>query len=91
VDPCNNIPLDSGTGYVTPKDRLAGRQQEIHAERVRKLEVARKQRQIRLKQPACCTALCSAWGAEFQTSGLATNETRHVHTALLIADTNFAC
>lgn len=28
-------------------------------------------------------------GAEFQTSGLATNETRHVNTALLIADTDF--
>jgi hypothetical protein len=25
----------------------------------------------------------------FQTSGLATNETRHVNTALLIADTDF--
>ena len=31
---------------------LAGRQQEIHAERDRKLEAARKQRQIRRKQAA---------------------------------------
>jgi hypothetical protein len=31
---------------------LAGRQQEIHAERDRKLEVARKQRQIRRHQAA---------------------------------------
>jgi hypothetical protein len=33
--------------YITPKDMLAGRQQEIHAERDRKLEEARKQHQIR--------------------------------------------
>jgi hypothetical protein len=39
--------LNSATGYITPKDMLAGRQQEIHAERDRKLEAARKQRQIR--------------------------------------------
>ena len=31
---------------------LAGRQQDIHAERDRKLEAARKQRQIRRKQAA---------------------------------------
>ena len=48
----NNVRLNSATGYVTPKDMLAGRPQEIHAERDRKLEVARKQRQIRRKQAA---------------------------------------
>ena len=37
---------------VTPKDMLAGRQQEIHTERDRKLEAARKQRQIRRQQAA---------------------------------------
>jgi hypothetical protein len=47
VDHYNNVRLNSATGYVTPKDMLAGRQQEIHAERGRKLEAARKQRQIR--------------------------------------------
>jgi transposase InsO family protein len=45
----NNV---SATGYITPKDMLAGRQQEIHAERDRKLEAARKQRQIRRQQAA---------------------------------------
>jgi len=35
-----------------PKDMLAGRQQEIHAERDRKLEEARKHRQIRRQQAA---------------------------------------
>ena len=44
--------LNNATGYITPKDMLAGRQQEIHAERDRKLEAARKQRQIRRQQAA---------------------------------------
>jgi len=48
----NNVRLNSAKGYITPKDMLAGRQQEIHAERDRKLEAARKQRQIRRQQAA---------------------------------------
>ena len=52
VDHYNNVRLNSAIGYITPKDMLAGRQQEIHAERDRKLEAARKQRQIRRKQAA---------------------------------------
>ena len=48
----NNVRLNSATGFITPKDMLAGRQQEIHAERDRKLEEARKQRQIRREQAA---------------------------------------
>ena len=48
----NNVRLNSAVGYITPKDMLAGRQQEIHAERDRKLEAARKQRQIRRQQAA---------------------------------------
>jgi hypothetical protein len=39
-------------GYITPKDMLAGRKQQIHAERDRKLKEARKQRQIRRRQAA---------------------------------------
>jgi hypothetical protein len=42
-----NVRLNSAIGYITPKDVLAGRQQEIHAERDRKLEAARQQRQSR--------------------------------------------
>ena len=49
VEHYNNVRLNSATGYITPK---AGRQQEIHAERDRKLEAARKQRQIRRQQVA---------------------------------------
>jgi len=55
VDHYNNIRLNSAIGYITPKDMLAGRQQEIHAERDRKLEVARKQRQNRRQQAASGT------------------------------------
>jgi hypothetical protein len=51
VDHYNNVRLNSATG-ITPKDMLAGRQQEIHAERDRKLEAARKQRQTRRQQAA---------------------------------------
>ena len=47
VEHYNNVRLNSAIGYITPKDMLAGRQQEILAERDRKLEEARKQRQIR--------------------------------------------
>jgi hypothetical protein len=42
----------AATGYITPKDMLAGRQQGIHAERDRKLDETRKQRQIRRQQAA---------------------------------------
>jgi putative transposase len=52
VEHYNNVRLNSAVGYITPKDMLAGRQQEIHAERDRKLEAARKQRQIRQQQAA---------------------------------------
>ncbi|MBI3208116.1 MAG: IS3 family transposase, partial [Candidatus Solibacter usitatus] len=46
VERYNNIRLNSATGYITPKDMLAGRQQEIHDARDQKLEDARKRRQM---------------------------------------------
>src|SRR5881227_3284278 len=46
VDHYNNVRLNSATGYITPKDMLAGRQREIHTERDWNLEEARRQRQI---------------------------------------------
>jgi len=52
VEHYNNVRLNSATGYITPKDVLAGRQQEIHAERDRKLEAARQQRQSHCQQAA---------------------------------------
>ncbi len=42
VEHYNNVRLNSAIGYITPKDMLAGRQQEIHADRDRKLEAARQ-------------------------------------------------
>ena len=48
----HNVRLNSAIGYITPKEMLDGRQQEIQAERDRKLEVARKQRQTRRQQTA---------------------------------------
>jgi len=43
---------NSAIGCITPESMLAGRQQEIDAERDRKLEETRKQRQIRRQQAA---------------------------------------
>lgn len=52
VDHYNTVRLHSAIGYVTPADMLAGRQAEIHAARDRKLEDARRQRQLRRQQAA---------------------------------------
>jgi transposase InsO family protein len=40
----NEVRLHSAIGFITPKDKLEGRQAAIHAERDRKLEAAREQR-----------------------------------------------
>ena len=52
VDHYNTVRLHSAIGFVTPDDMLAGRQAEIHAARDRKLEEARRQRQLRRQQAA---------------------------------------
>jgi len=52
VDHYNTVRLHSAIGYVTPADMLAGRQAEIHAARDRKLEEARRQRQLRRQEAA---------------------------------------
>ncbi len=52
VDHYNDIRLNSAIGYITPKDMLAGHQQEIQADRDRKLEAAREQRKNRRQRAA---------------------------------------
>jgi hypothetical protein len=46
------VRLHSALGYVTPQAKLEGREPQIFAERDRKLEAARRQRQLR-RQQAC--------------------------------------
>jgi hypothetical protein len=43
----NTVRLHSAIGYVTPQDMHAARETEIHAAHDRKLEEARRQRQLR--------------------------------------------
>ena len=52
VDHYNTVRLHSAIGFVTPADMLSGRQAEIHAARDRKLEEARRQRQLRRQMAA---------------------------------------
>lgn len=44
VSQYNEVRLHSAIGYITPKDKLEGRADSIHAERDRKLDVAREAR-----------------------------------------------
>jgi len=52
VEHYNNTRLNSAIGYITPYDMIIGRQANIHAERDRKLQTARYQRQLRRQQAA---------------------------------------
>ena len=47
VDHYNNVRLHSAIGFITPIDKLNGRELAIFAERDRKLEMAREQRKIK--------------------------------------------
>jgi transposase InsO family protein len=48
----NNVRLHSAIGYVTPNDKLLGREVEIFKERDRKLEEARERRRIKRQKKA---------------------------------------
>jgi transposase InsO family protein len=47
VEQYNNVRLHSAIGYVTPKDKLLGREKEIFAARDQKLKEAKDQRKLR--------------------------------------------
>ena len=76
VDYYNAIRLHSYIGYVTPHDMLAERQAEIHAARDRKLEEARRQRQLRrearslLAHSSNTTTMTSPGEAEAGSAGM---------------------
>ena len=48
----NEVRLHSAIGYITPRDMLEGRADQIHAERDRKLEEAREKRRLARSQSA---------------------------------------
>ena len=50
VEHYNNVRLNNSISYITPKDMRAGRQQEIHSQRERKLGAAREQRRAGRQQ-----------------------------------------
>src|SRR5207302_4491936 len=83
VDHYNTVRLHSAIGYVTPQDRLAGRQAEIHAARDRKLEEARSQRQLRRQQTASLMFAHSSTAATMASPG---ETERHCRDASMLRD-----
>jgi len=64
IEHYNNVRLNSAVGYITPKDMLVGRQQEIHAETGP--EVGGCQETTADSSAASRLTNCCAWGAGTQ-------------------------
>lgn len=60
VEHYNNVRLHSAVGYLSPADKLAGREAEVFAARDTKLEVARERRRQRRQQARQREASCAA-------------------------------
>jgi len=60
VEHYNNVRLHSAIGYVTPADKLAGREDVIFAERDNKLEDARERRRERRQRARATEPTCAA-------------------------------
>jgi transposase InsO family protein len=55
IEHYDSVRLHSAIGYVSPKDRLEGRHQEIFKARDQKLEAAREKRRIKRQQQMALT------------------------------------
>ena len=69
VEHYNQVRLHSAIGYITPADKLAGREAEIFADRDRKLEAAREQRQAKRQRARVVPRLPSRlWRTTMETT-----------------------
>jgi excinuclease UvrABC helicase subunit UvrB len=55
IEHYNTVRLHSAIGYVTPKDRLENKQEEIFKNRDQKLEAAREKRRLKRQQEMVLT------------------------------------
>ena len=64
VEYYNTVRLHSAIGYITPKDKLDGREKDIFAERDRKLAAAREARKARRKEAGILVSGSACQGCE---------------------------
>lgn len=73
VEHYNTVRLHSAIGYVTPRDKLAGREREIFATRDRKLEAARaarREKRLGLTGPPPVATMCWTGQTEVGSAGV---------------------